>query len=77
MTARVVRVDPSVCVGSATCSSTAPGVFALDQEAGVARVISQDGAPITDIEEAVSLCPVEAIAWETGDRDPSSGASPA
>ncbi|MEA2252960.1 MAG: 4Fe-4S single cluster domain of Ferredoxin [Solirubrobacteraceae bacterium] len=67
---RLVAVDPSACVGSGTCTNIAPGVFRIDERAGVAVVVSQDGAPVADVEEAIAICPVEAIGY-VADEPPS------
>jgi ferredoxin len=71
---RPVWVDPAKCVGSATCVNVAPEVFEIDEAAGIAVVVSQDGAPAEDIDEAVSLCPAEAIAYGDPDVAVDSGA---
>jgi ferredoxin len=63
---RPVSVDPTACVGSGSCTNIAPGVFRIDEGLGVAVVVSQDGAPVADIEEAIAICPVEAIAYQAG-----------
>jgi ferredoxin len=64
MADRVLRVDPAACVGSGTCTNVAPTVFALDGETGVARVVGRPEEALEDVEEAISICPVEAIAWD-------------
>jgi ferredoxin len=72
---RPVWVDPAACVGSGSCTNVAPGVFRIDEESGVAVVVSQAGAPVADVEEAIAICPVEAIAYRAAgapDAPPSS-----
>lgn len=62
-----VTVDKSRCQAYGNCLLTAPDVFDLDDEAGVAVVIqeqpSEDLYPA--IEEAVRSCPVQALKVQT------------
>lgn len=58
----IVQVDRDECIGAATCVNEVPAVFELDEE-GIARVIAPevDEAMTTAVEDAVSICPVEAL----------------
>jgi ferredoxin len=66
-----VRVDRSLCIGSADCVDTAPDVFQLDDE-DKAVVVDPDGAPFDDVMTAAQNCPVSAIfvIGEEGDLYP-------
>jgi ferredoxin len=66
-----VTVDRGLCIGSGDCVDTAPDVFQLDDE-DKAVVVDPDGAPVDDILQAASNCPVSAIfvIGEEGDLYP-------
>lgn len=58
-----VEVDPVLCEGHGQCVNAAPGVFAMDDDDEVVRVLIAEppedlGA---DIELACALCPTRAI----------------
>jgi ferredoxin len=61
----IVRVDREECIGAATCVNEVPAVFELDDE-GIARVITPevDEAMEAAVEDAVAICPVEALSIE-------------
>jgi ferredoxin len=58
-----ISVDTSLCIGSGTCSLTAPAVFGQDEERAV--VVILDGSPPEAQREAVELavksCPAAVI----------------
>ena len=58
-----VRVERARCIGSRTCVSRAPAVFALD-DTGVAVVLDPDGAAPDDVMLAAEGCPTRAISVE-------------
>ena len=66
-----VTVDRGLCIGSGDCVDTAPDVFQLDDE-DKAVVVDPDGAPVDDVLQAASNCPVSAIfvIGEDGDLYP-------
>jgi ferredoxin len=66
-----VTVDRGLCIGSGDCVDTAPDVFQLDDE-DKAVVVDPDGAPLDDVLQAASNCPVSAIfvIGEEGDLYP-------
>lgn len=57
---REVRVDRSLCMGSAQCCWYAPNTFDQDENT-VAVVIAQHGDPDDDIRTAIEACPTKAI----------------
>jgi ferredoxin len=63
-----VEVDRDLCIGSGDCVASQPDVFELDDE-GKAVVIDPDAAPIDDVVEAASNCPVTAIFIHGEDGD--------
>lgn len=55
-----VSVINDKCISAASCVAIAPGVFELD-EAGIARVISQDGNDDETKLLAAQSCPTSAV----------------
>ena len=55
-----VSVINDKCISAASCVAIAPGVFDLD-EAGIARVISQDGNDDETKLLAAQSCPTSAV----------------
>jgi ferredoxin len=55
-----VEVDRDRCLGTGACVYTAPGVFALGDDAVVRVVGAVDGAD-DRVRDAVAECPVEAL----------------
>jgi ferredoxin len=65
-----VRIDHTRCVGNATCTTIAPGVFKLNDDRQ-SEAISSVGEPEEVILKAAENCPVSAIRVEdaaTGER---------
>ena len=58
----VVSVDELLCIGAGLCVRSAPTTFAQDED-GVSRVVARqpDLYEVVAVEEAVGLCPVQAI----------------
>jgi ferredoxin len=59
----IVTVDRERCVGSATCTVVAPGIFALDEHDRA----EPQAAMVTDadlVDQAAALCPTGAIHLE-------------
>jgi len=59
----IVTVDRERCVGSATCTVVAPGIFALDEHDRA----EPQAAVVTDadlVDQAAALCPTGAIHLE-------------
>lgn len=55
-------VDYGICIGCGFCVELCPEIFELRDEK--AWVIGEDNGGSCDCEEAISSCPVAAIAWE-------------
>jgi ferredoxin len=55
-----VTVDHTRCVGSASCVSLAPGVFALDKSR-LSIVTDPGGEPLARVLGAADQCPTQAI----------------
>jgi len=52
-----------LCEGCEACVSLCPGVFEMGDD-GKAHVKNPDACDACDCEEAIRICPVEAIGWE-------------
>jgi ferredoxin len=61
---RKVILDEDCCIGCGSCAELCPDVFEMDEEAEKARVILPEGGDEKCIEEAITACPAECIAWE-------------
>jgi ferredoxin len=61
-----VVLDPQNCQAYANCLLTAPDVFDLDEEKGVAIIKQEHPAEElrSEVEEAVRSCPVQALTLE-------------
>ena len=63
---KIVRIDPNLCICCGTCVAMAEALFAMDNENGVAKVISPTGELMTPQDEelaqdASEFCPAGAI----------------
>jgi len=56
-------VIAGLCKGCEACVVLCPDVFVMGDD-GKAYVINPDACDTCDCEEAISICPVEAISWE-------------
>ena len=70
---REIRVDRTLCMGSAQCSWYAPNTFDQDDET-IAIVIDQQGDPAEAIQTAIDSCPTRALSIvpapdSAGDKD--------
>ncbi len=62
---KVVKVDPTMCIGCGTCAAIAENMFEINPEDGLAVVKNPDAALTGDdldlAEQAVTCCPSGAI----------------
>lgn len=65
---REIRVDRTLCMGSAQCSWYAPNTFDQDDET-IAIVINQQGDPAEAIQTAVDSCPTRALSIVAKDKE--------
>ena len=64
-----VEADRELCIGSGNCTETAVGVFELGEDGRVIVVKEQlEDADLEAVEEAVDLCPVQALVLKRGQR---------
>ena len=59
-----VTIDPHRCIANAKCTTTAPGVYVIDEETGVAVLEDFEGATIEQIFAGARVCPTQAIQIE-------------
>lgn len=59
-------IDTTKCLANGLCESLAPGVFAVDEEDGLAHVLVDDLAPahVAGATQSAKLCPTGAINLE-------------
>jgi len=65
---REIRVDRTLCMGSAQCSWYAPNTFDQDDET-IAIVIDQQGDPAEAIQTAIDSCPTRALSIVAKDKE--------
>ena len=59
------KVDPDLCTGCEVCCDTAPHVFQMDEDEGVAHCIDNSVSEDDEkAQQAAEDCPVEAISFE-------------
>ncbi len=61
---RTVVLDEECCVGCGACAELCPEVFEMNEDGEKAHVILPEGGSEECIEEAITTCPNECIAWE-------------
>jgi ferredoxin len=59
-------IDQTACLGCGTCVALSPEVFELggDGKAKVKEITTTDQRLMTNIDEAIEGCPVDAISWQ-------------
>ena len=57
----IPKVDTDTCIGCGLCTELCPKVFELRDDK--AWVINANGCDTCDCQQAVDICPVEAISW--------------
>eukprot|EP00887_Chlorella_sp_A99_P000153 scaffold16.g153.t1 len=60
-----VFVDEFTCIGCRNCANVCPRSFAIEEEYGRARVMSQGSDLEVKLQEAIDTCPVSCIHWVT------------
>jgi ferredoxin len=60
----IVKIDPNRCIANAACTIAAPGVYALDEETGIAELLHEDDASLEAIFAGARACPTQAIIIE-------------
>lgn len=64
---KTVRIDRTLCIGSGNCTNLAPEIFVIRED----NIVDfQEETPDIEegrLEEAVSICPVDALILEDGD----------
>lgn len=61
--AKVAYVNKDECTACGLCVETVPTVFRADEE-GKAEVFDPNGAPESEIQDAMDMCPAACIHWE-------------
>ena len=61
---KVPRIDMSEFVDCESCVELCPSVFKKNKDTGLIEVADLSAYPEDGIEEAMSLCPADCIAWE-------------
>jgi ferredoxin len=59
-----VYIDPRRCIANAKCTTAAPGVYALDEETGVAAIENPNDATLEQLFAGARACPTQAIIIE-------------
>ena len=60
---KLPKVDPGKCIGCGTCAAICSNVFRMNDE-NKAEAYNPAGDTEENIQQAISSCPVQAIAWE-------------
>ncbi len=56
-----IKINDNICIGCGVCSAMCEDVFAMDEESGLAKVVSQDIKNKELLDEIIDTCPVNAI----------------
>lgn len=56
-------VDRDACIGCEMCVEVCPGVFEMDED-DISSVKDPHACDECDCQEAIDVCPVEAISWD-------------
>lgn len=60
---KTLVIDKNTCIGCGTCVAISPKVFKIGDD-GKAEVIDQNAEREEVIQNSISSCPVQAIAWK-------------
>ena len=56
-----IKINDDLCIGCGVCSAMCSDIFMMDDESGLATVISQTIEDKELLEEIIDTCPVNAI----------------
>jgi ferredoxin len=56
-------IDKELCIGCGNCRAICPEVFDANDD-GRSIVTNPEACDTCDCQEAINLCPAEAISWE-------------
>ncbi len=61
--AETIHVDITMCIGAAVCEDVATGIFEVDEDDGISRVIGTEQGPEdrARVDAAITQCPIRAI----------------
>ena len=57
-------VDMSECSDCGSCVELCPSVFLRHEDTGIIEVLNLPQYPEAEIQEVISICPKDCIAWE-------------
>ncbi len=57
----IIKVNDNVCIGCGVCSAMCEDVFIIDEESGLAKVVSHNTDNTELLKEIIDTCPVNAI----------------
>ena len=61
---RIPVIDLSLCTDCDSCLAVAPDIFQRNSDTGFIEVIDLEFYPLEEVNEAISVCPADCIAWE-------------
>jgi ferredoxin len=56
-----IKIKDDLCIGCGVCSAMCEDIFMIDEESGLATVVSQNTENTKLLEEIIDTCPVNAI----------------
>ena len=56
-------IDMEECIACGSCAELCPEVFGMNDDEGKAFIKAEDKYDTCDCEEAVIICPTDAISW--------------
>lgn len=56
-----IKINEDICIGCGVCSAMCEDIFIIDEESGLAKVVSQHVDNKELLEEIIDTCPVNAI----------------
>jgi ferredoxin len=61
---RIPVIDLSLCTDCDSCLAVAPDIFHRNSETGFIELVDHDFYPQEEVDQAISVCPADCIAWE-------------